>query len=124
MVDVRSPGEPRGMTRPRNPDITELSRRVGAEVRGLRSRAGLTQEQLAARAGVKPETVSRVENGVRLPDLVTLGHLARALGVTLGRVVDAVPDDASVDTIARLATELSDDDRDAVVRILRTMTHR
>lgn len=38
---------------------------LGEYVRRLRLRAGLTQEELAARAGVAPNTVGALERGLR-----------------------------------------------------------
>ncbi|GAA2807610.1 hypothetical protein GCM10010441_35450 [Kitasatospora paracochleata] len=59
--------------------VTEL----GATLRGLRSTAKLTQEQLAERSGVSVRTIRRLENGT-LPDarLATINQLAAALQVS------------------------------------------
>jgi transcriptional regulator with XRE-family HTH domain len=38
--------------------------RLGLQFRALRRRAGLTQEQLAARAGVSRSLISRIERGL------------------------------------------------------------
>src|SRR5438105_370867 len=55
---------------------------LGAQLRELRERAGLTQQQLATRAGLSWSTVAHIEQG-RKPDLrvSTLVRLAGALGV-------------------------------------------
>ncbi len=42
--------------------MSELSRRLGEAVRVLRERRGLSQESLAAQAGVHRSTVLKVEN--------------------------------------------------------------
>lgn len=59
--------------------MTEL----GAVLRGLRTAAKLTQEQLAERSGVSVRTIRRLENGT-LPDtrLATISQLAAALQVS------------------------------------------
>lgn len=41
--------------------------------------AGLTQQELASRAGVRPETVSRLETGKHAPNTATFLKLERAL---------------------------------------------
>ncbi len=46
----------------------------------LRTRAGLTQEQLAARAGTAVVSLSKMERGERFPSLELAGRLAKALG--------------------------------------------
>jgi transcriptional regulator with XRE-family HTH domain len=55
---------------------------VGQEIRLLRGRRGLTQEELAERAGLSPTTLVHLENGdVRAPRIGTLYSLAKALQV-------------------------------------------
>jgi transcriptional regulator with XRE-family HTH domain len=50
----------------------------------LRLAAQLTQFELAVRAGVRPETVSRIESGqTPTPTTATVQALARVLGVPL-----------------------------------------
>ena len=51
----------------------------GDELRRLRRRAGLSQESLAARAGLSPEAVSLLERGRRSPRLTTMRLLAEAM---------------------------------------------
>ena len=47
----------------------------------IRIARGLTQEQLAARAGISVSYVSMLQRGQRSPPLETLEQLAKALGV-------------------------------------------
>jgi transcriptional regulator with XRE-family HTH domain len=54
-----------------------------ARLRELRERAGLTQAQLADRAGLHLSAVTRFEQGLREPALGTAANLAAALGVTV-----------------------------------------
>jgi len=49
----------------------------------LRQDAKLSQLELAWRAGLTPATISRLENGHQLPNLVTVEKLAAALCVPL-----------------------------------------
>lgn len=53
----------------------------GPRLRKLREKAGLTQEQLAERAGVKKLAVWRWETGAREPSWGHVVALAKALGV-------------------------------------------
>lgn len=56
-----------------------------------RTRAKITQEQLASRMGTSVSAISRLESGFHFPSLKTLRRLAEALG---GRVkIDIVGDD-------------------------------
>lgn len=56
-------------------------------LRHLREAAGLTQLELAVRAGLTPATVSRLENAHQSPTLVTAEALSRALGISLGELL-------------------------------------
>jgi transcriptional regulator with XRE-family HTH domain len=50
-------------------------------IRELRLAAGLTQGKLAKRAELRPETVCRLENGLRKPYRSTAQRIADVLGV-------------------------------------------
>jgi transcriptional regulator with XRE-family HTH domain len=56
---------------------------LGLALRGLRQRAGLTQEEMGARVGIDPTYVSRVEGGRINLRWGTLQRFLRALGATL-----------------------------------------
>jgi len=60
----------------------DMRRLVGRNVRKLRTEAGLTQEQLAARSGFGQQYISDLERGLRNPTIVSLYELAQALGST------------------------------------------
>lgn len=50
-------------------------------VHGMRTRAGLTQAELARRMGTTQSSVARIEGGGSLPTIEMLARLARATGV-------------------------------------------
>lgn len=56
---------------------------AGALLRQARSRAGLTQRELARRAGVAQSVVAAYESGTREPSLGTLAALVEATGISL-----------------------------------------
>jgi transcriptional regulator with XRE-family HTH domain len=61
---------------------------IGELVKGYRTGRGLTQHALAGHAGLRPETISRIERGkVDNPDTDTVAKLARALGVTIDELL-------------------------------------
>lgn len=53
----------------------------------LRTKAGLTQLELAYRAGLTPATVCRIERGHQAPTLKTCYQIASALGVNVGTLI-------------------------------------
>jgi ribosome-binding protein aMBF1 (putative translation factor) len=65
------------------PMSEDVRRMVGRNVRQLRIAAGLSQAELAERMGVDRAYVSGLELGQRNPTILTLWHLAVALGVKL-----------------------------------------
>jgi len=73
---------------------TPLSKRFGTAVRRRRIEAGLSQERLAELARLHPTYVSMVERGVRNPTLDAAARIAKALKVTLPKLIeDAEPPD-------------------------------
>lgn len=60
----------------------------GKNVRRFRAREGLSQEELAFRAGMKRSYLSNLERGTRNPTLRALGRPAVALGVAPSRLLE------------------------------------
>jgi transcriptional regulator with XRE-family HTH domain len=56
---------------------------VGERIRSARVAAGLTQAELAAKAGLQPSAVSHFETGSRTPALASLTRLADALACSM-----------------------------------------
>lgn len=59
---------------------------LGARVRGLRSRAGLTIKQVAERAGISPSAISKIENNLLSPTYDNIIRLAQGLGVDISEL--------------------------------------
>jgi transcriptional regulator with XRE-family HTH domain len=55
--------------------------KIGHQVRAIRERELLTQEELAARAGIALSTLNRIERDHVEPHFRTIRKLAKALGV-------------------------------------------
>lgn len=53
----------------------------------LRGRAGMSQEDLAEKAGITSITIYRLENGIGVPSLSTALRIAAALSAALGETV-------------------------------------
>ena len=66
---------------------------LGPELRKAREAAGLTQEQVAARAKISREYVSHLERGEYSPTLDVLLRVCAALGVKAWQVVRKVEEE-------------------------------
>lgn len=66
---------------PRRQDDHLVLARFGDRLRDLRLARGVSQSDLAHRAGLHPTYVSGIERGLRNVGLVNLVHIARALEV-------------------------------------------
>ncbi len=65
---------------------------IGAKIKQLRAKAGLTQEQLANALGISAQSVSKWENAVTMPDIALLPLLAGELGVSIDELFDLTAD--------------------------------
>ena len=64
------------------PDHPQLANRL----KELRTRAGLTQAELAACIHVSRKTINTIENGVFVPSTILALRLSAALGVPVERI--------------------------------------
>jgi transcriptional regulator with XRE-family HTH domain len=60
----------------------DMRKLVGQNVRRVRAKRGLTQEQFAELSGFSQQYLSGLERGRRNPTVVTIYELACALGVS------------------------------------------
>jgi predicted ATPase/DNA-binding XRE family transcriptional regulator len=85
----------------------------GAQLRALRLAAGLTQSELAARAGVSPDAVAALERGRRQhPRAATVRALSAALGVDIAARLPAGRGDADRQGLPEQARPILGRDRE------------
>lgn len=65
----------------------KLERAFGEAVRFRRKAIGLTQEDLAERAGMQTAAVSRIERGDASPNLRTIERIAAALSLRVSQLL-------------------------------------
>jgi transcriptional regulator with XRE-family HTH domain len=73
-------------------EALEPEHQIARQLIALRLARGLTQADLAAQAGTRQVSVSRVETGATVPTLPLLKKLSQALGARLE--IRLVPDEA------------------------------
>ncbi len=65
---------------------TDIRERFGQRLREIRQERGLSQEELAFKAGVHRTYVSSAERGQRNVGLINVERLARALDIHIGEL--------------------------------------
>lgn len=68
--------------------MADIRKRFANKLDELRIERGLSQEQLAERAGITPEYVSRIKGGRKSPSMTVIENLANALGVEVKTLFD------------------------------------
>ncbi|MXN49458.1 helix-turn-helix domain-containing protein [Shinella kummerowiae] len=69
----------------------DMRKLVGRNFARLRREKGLTQEDVETRSGYSQQYLSGLERGRRNPSIITIYHIAQALGVSHVELV--APDD-------------------------------
>jgi transcriptional regulator with XRE-family HTH domain len=93
LVEPRTPGKPvlvpiqDPQTDAQDNDDPNFLPAVGANLRRLRTRRGLSLERLAHKSGVSRAMLSQVELGKSAPTINVLWKVARALGVTFSALL-------------------------------------
>jgi len=75
--------------------VHPLAKQFGVVVRRLREASGVSQEALAATAGLHRTYISMLERGVRMPSILVARQVAEALGTTMGALLTEVDDEQS-----------------------------
>jgi len=89
---------------------------LGNNIRSLRQRQSLTQEQVASRLGVSYQAVSKWETGANTPDISLLPSIAALFGVTIDALFS--------DEIAACPDLLPPFEDDGVIRIIQMRGHQ
>lgn len=66
----------------------DLLLKIGEKVKSERTQKGLSQEKLAAKAGLNTRSISLLESGLRDIKVSTLVNIAKALDVKVGKLID------------------------------------
>ncbi len=96
---------------------------LGQRIRTARCAIGVTQAELAQRAYVSLDTVSRAERGSLCPSLTTIVALAIALETSVDTLVGLTPPERvqvrpALVRLQHAATQLSDDELTTLARVL------
>ena len=86
---------------------TALGIRIGRNIKLARTRAGITQSQMAEALDLENATVSRIETGAQLPSIDRLEQIAKVLKTTLpGLLADMSKNEAFGELLAEVIKDL------------------
>jgi len=80
VLPTRTRKTPKGETVETVPALEFATRSMGKKLSTMRQASGMTQLELARKAKVRPETVSRIERGGGNPTARTIQRLLHAMG--------------------------------------------
>lgn len=112
--------------------MSEIAGLVGENIRLLRKKRGLSQEQLAFRAEINASYMGQVERGEKNPTIDVLSKIALALQTPLEKMVNVVssPDSADEPVDEGYATKivhqlngLSLKEQEAVYKFVKQLVH-
>jgi len=75
----------------------EQARQIGRRIRELRKQRGLTSKEVAERARITPQSLSRIENGHHDVVYTTLQQILAAMGASLKDLVEPAEGPATID---------------------------
>ena len=68
------------------PEIGQIRKKLGTNIRAAREKAGLTQETLAEKADLHPVYISQVENGYKAVSVEALWKISKALRIPMSNL--------------------------------------
>jgi transcriptional regulator with XRE-family HTH domain len=97
---------------------------LGKNIRKTRKANRMKTVRLAAITGVKPQFISQIENGKRLPSLNILQKIASALNTTTSELLGETPEILSTDMkrLVDAAGGLSSQQMDVVISVVKEMS--
>lgn len=75
------------MSKVKRPVTPQEWKEVGEQIRNVREKKNLTQEQVAFGAGITASYFARIERGIERPLMNTLKSITSALGVKIADIV-------------------------------------
>jgi transcriptional regulator with XRE-family HTH domain len=103
--------------------IVTATEMLGARIRELRKRRGLTQEQLAEKLGVDQKHMSKIELGKSYPSLDRLILISESLGVSLPDLFEFMHTTSKEDRsqkIEEMLLLLNEKDQRRIFKIVKT----
>jgi len=90
-------------------------------IRALRKERGLSQGDLAEKAGISRSQLSEIETEAKPANTLRLNAIASALGVEVNALFEEGARDLYTDEIVSIMADLSPEDRAKLVRVAKAM---
>lgn len=111
-------------------NMSELSIEFGKYLRRLRQSKGMSQEELAFKAGLSPAHLGQIERAQKKPTLDTIGRLADALEVSVNALFlfdtqtgQSCYANATLEKINAQLVAMPEEDQRDILRIIRIFRH-
>ena len=101
-------------------EVDNLNREIGLRIKKYRTAMVLSQEELAARAGLSTVTISNVENAVNGTSIYNLVKIAKTLDVLTTKLIfgELKNTDEHLYEIFMLAANLDDTKKDMIINVV------
>ena len=98
---------------------------LGERLKRARKDRGLTQEQLAERAGLSTRHIAKIEKGDVNPSFEVLSTLVKTLGVSFDAIFDPASEqvESEIQEIAGLYRACPEQGRRLILAAIRALTH-
>jgi transcriptional regulator with XRE-family HTH domain len=104
----------------------DIKQMIGARIKEIRTKRGITQERLSERMEINPKYLSGIERGKENPTLNTLIKLSESLQVDIGEIfssVEAEDPHRSKSQILSLLDEADSEQLKLIFRVLSVVIH-
>ena len=101
---------------------------LGRQIRSIRKKLGMSQEELAFKAGLSPAHLGQIERALKKPTVETVDKIAAALGVSFAELFSfgTTPTDQSdavTNKINAYLSSMSESEKKDILRIIRIFKH-
>lgn len=104
----------------------DIKQMIGARIKELRAKKGITQERLSERMEINPKYLSSIERGKENPTLNTLIKLSESLEVDIGEIfsfVEAEDPHKRKSQILSLLDEADSEQLKLIFKVLSVVIH-
>jgi transcriptional regulator with XRE-family HTH domain len=104
----------------------DIKQMIGARIKEIRTKRGITQERLSERMEINPKYLSGIERGKENPTLNTLIKLSESLEVHIGEIfsfVEAEDPHRSKSQILSLLDEADSEQLKLIFKVLSVVIH-